>query len=84
VPTRDGFTLECFYTLSDQPCRDRLADVMVQIAFVVKQQTKEHDVGKIMYFEVNLFDKNNKSRLHIIRPEEPSETVPHFYWQTDF
>lgn len=84
VPTRDGFTLECFYTLSDQPRRDSLADVMVQIAFVVKQQTKEHDVGKIMYFEVNLFDRNNKSRLHIIRPEEPSEVVPHFYWQGDF
>jgi hypothetical protein len=83
VPTRDGFTLECFYTLSEQPRRDRLADVMVQIAFVVKHRTQQHDAGKIMYFEVNLFDRNNNSRLHIIRPEEPSETVSHFYWETD-
>jgi hypothetical protein len=37
-----------------------------------------------MYFDVNLFDENNKARLHILRPEEPAEVVPHFYWQRDF
>lgn len=83
VPTRDGFTLECFYTLSDQPYRERLEEVMVQIAFVVKETNKPQEVGTIMYFDVNLFDHNKKARLHIITPEEPSTVVTNFYWQTD-
>ena len=84
VPTRDGFALECFYTLSEQPRRHGLAHVVVQIAFLVKQHETQRDVGTIMYFDVNLFDENNKARLHILRPEEPAEVVPHFYWQRDF
>jgi hypothetical protein len=83
VPTRDGFTLECFYTLSDQPYREKLEEVMVQIAFVVKEKNKPQEVGTIMYFDVNLFDHNKKARLHIITPEEPSTVVANFYWQTD-
>lgn len=81
VPTRDGFALECFYTLSEQPRRHALTDVLVQIAFVVKQRAKQRDAGTVVYFDANLFDENNKSRLHIVRPEGPAEVVPHFYWE---
>jgi hypothetical protein len=84
VPTRDGFTLECFYTLSDQPYREELEEVMVQIAFVVKDKNKPQEVGTIMYFDVNLFDQNKKSRLHILTPEQSPTIVTNFYWQTDF
>jgi hypothetical protein len=81
VPTRGGFVLECFYTLSDQTYKAQITEVMVRIAFVVKNQNEMQGMDTIMYFEVNLFDKNNKARLHIIRPDGPAPIVPHFYWQ---